>query len=666
MYFGGDYNPEQWSRDTWREDVALMGRAGVNLVTVGVFAWARIQSEEGCFDWDWLDEVLELLAAAGVGVDLATATAALPPWAVAKYPDILALNEDGTPYWPGSRQFHAPTSPDYRRLVRELVGETAARYAAHPAVRLWHVSNEFGCHVTYDYSDHARLAFQEWLRTKYGTVDALNQAWGTSFWSQLYTDFAEIMPPRRTPYFHNPAGLLDFRRFSSQVLLDQFIEERDLIRAAGARQPVTTNLMGAFANLDYWRWAPELDLISDDTYPDPNDPDAFRGTAFSRDLIRSLKPGVPWLVMEQAAGSINNRPSNAVKAPGQMESFGLQSIGRGADGLLFFQWRQSRHGAEMFHSALLPHSGIQSRLWGQVCGFGERLRQLPDLPATRAARIALVWEWENWWALDLPSNPVRIDYEAVVRRWHGAVCELHRAVDLVPPTADLSGYALVLAPLLHLVSDAAAANLASYVEQGGRLVVTAFSDVVNADVAFRPGGFTASLAEVLGLQVDEFCALVAADDDGPGQHSVQVQSRWGSVHNLTGELLAEALLVRGAEVLGEFASGPAAGGAALTRHGYGAGEAFYIATIPDEEGTRTLVAELMTISGIPPLLPQLPTQHGLEVALRGDVATLVNHARTPMTVPVSGHDLVSGATVAEVQLPGYGWAMVRVQSPTAE
>lgn len=664
MYYGGDYNPEQWDRQTWRDDVARMLEAQVNLVTVGVFAWSRIQPREGVFDWDWLDEVLDLLHTAGIGVDLATPTASLPPWAVVEYPDILAWDESGNRYWPGSRQYHAPTSPDYRRLARTLVQEIAQRYAHHPAVRLWHVGNEFGCHLTYDYSDHAQRAFQEWLRAKYGTVEALNQAWGTAFWSQLYGDFAEIFPPRQTPYFHNPAGVLDFRRFSSQVLLDLFVAERDLIRAAGAQQPVTTNLMGAFPNLDYWHWSPELDLISDDTYPDPNDPDAWLSTAFTRSLVRSLKPGTPWLVMEQATGSINNRPTNAAKAPGQLESFGMQSVGHGADGLLFFQWRQSRHGAEMFHSAMLPHSGTRTRLWREVTEFGERLAALPHLPAaTRSARMALVWEWESWWALDLPSNPVQIDYESAVRRWHSAATRLHLPVDLVPAGADLGGYALVIAPLLHLLGDSDAANLLGYVDAGGCLLVTAFSDVVDENVSLRPGGYTAALRPVLGLQVEDFGALVPPGGGfGPGPDQVAVQAAFGAVGSFRGELLAETLVLQGAEVLGSFGSGPSEGGPALTRNAYGEGEAYYVATLPDAGGTTALVAELAARRGIAPVLPSLPEAGDLEVTLRGDVAVLINHGREEVMALVTGRNLATGDEVTSVSLKPFAWALVQLPS----
>src|SRR6266511_122066 len=318
IYYGGDYNPEQWPEDVWREDVRVMRRTGVNLATVGVFSWARIQPDEGVFDYDWLDRVIDLLHENGIAVDLATGTASTPPWATSRYPAMLTRDHEGAILWPGSRQHWAPTSPDYRRLASELVRSTVERYRDHPAVVLWHVNNELGCHTVYDYSDQAAAAFRDWLRAKYESIDALNDAWRTTFWSQRYTDFEQIVPPRLAPASVNPSGLLDFRRFSSDALLEILRMEKRIIRSAGATQPVTTNMIGAWPFCDYWGWAEELDVIADDNYVDPRDPAAYRSAAFARDLMRSLKPGRPWLLMEQAPNAVNWRPNNAPKAPGQM------------------------------------------------------------------------------------------------------------------------------------------------------------------------------------------------------------------------------------------------------------------------------------------------------------------------------------------------------------
>lgn len=282
MYYGGDYNPEQWPEQTWLEDARLMREANVNLVSLGVFSWAKIQPDEGRFEFDWLDRVVNLLGENDIGVNLATATASPPHWAVRRYPGILPVSADGVRLQQGSRQHYSPTSPDYRRLAAELASTVAERYVNHPAVKMWHVNNEYACHVHYDYSEHAESAFRAWLQQKYGDLDKLNHAWGTAFWSQIHTSWDQVQPPRRSPYSQNPAATLDFRRFTSDAILELYTMERDIIRAAGAMQPITTNFMGTFPPLDYWRWAEEVDVVADDNYADPRDPESFREAALAR------------------------------------------------------------------------------------------------------------------------------------------------------------------------------------------------------------------------------------------------------------------------------------------------------------------------------------------------------------------------------------------------
>jgi beta-galactosidase len=645
IYYGGDYNPEQWPEETWSEDVRLMRRAGVSLATVGVFAWARIQPDEGVFDYAWLDRVLDLLHEGGIAVDLATGTASPPPWATAKYPAMLTESRKGGIRWPGSRQHAAPTSPDYRRLAADLVRATVDRYKDHPAVVLWHINNELGCHLAYDYSDQAAAAFRDWLRARYGEVDALNEAWGTWFWSQRYTDFEQILPPRRAPYHVNPGGLLDFRRFSSDVLLDIVRMEKKIIRDAGAAQPVTTNLIGAWPFLDYWAWAEEIDYVADDNYPDPRDPESFRGAAFARDLMRSLKPGRPWLLMEQAPNAVNWRPNNAPKAPGQMAALSLQAVARGADSVLFFQWRQAAAGAEKFHSAMLPHAGPRTRTYREVAALGAELAGLAPLPVPGGeARVAIVLDWHNWWAIDQPDHPARFDHLAQLTGWHAALHERNVQVDLVRPGGPFDGYALVVAPSLYLLRDADAAALRQFVAVGGRLLVTAFSDVVDEHDRFLPGGFTTRLGPVLGLAVLEHDGVLPADG---------VAVDWDGVR-FGCDVLVEGLRLDGAEVLARFASGPAAGGPALTRHGFGVGEAYYLATMADAAGRAAVVEHLMTRGSIEPVVAGLPPR--VEACARGDVVTVINHNPHPVEVSVPP------GTPAAALAP-YGYRIYRLPTP---
>ena len=353
LWYGGDYNPEQWPREVWDDDVRLMQRAGVTIATVGVFSWARLEPRDGEFDFEWLDDVLDRLHAGGIRVDLATATASPPPWLALAHPEMLPVTEDGVRLSVGSRQHYSPSSAVYRRYADRLVRALAERYRRHPALEAWHVNNELACHVQRDFSDESAVAFRAWLTAKYGTVETLNEAWGTQFWSQAYGSFEEVVPPRAAPTFRNPTQLLDFDRFSSDAWLAVYEAEAAILREVSPGVPITTNFMGFFKGLDYWKHAAALDFVSDDHYPDPADPEAPMIAAATRDLIRSLAGG-PWILMEQAPNAVNWRPRNAAKPDGMHRLLSLQAVARGADGIMQFQWRQSKAGAEKFHSAMVP------------------------------------------------------------------------------------------------------------------------------------------------------------------------------------------------------------------------------------------------------------------------------------------------------------------------
>ena len=517
MLYGADYNPDQWPEDVWDEDVRLMREAGVNIVSLGIFAWSRIQPTEDVWDFDWLDRVIEKLHAGGIQVNLATATASPPPWVSSRYPETLPADESGASYWPGSRQHFAPSSPTYRRLAGELVRRIAERYAQHPAVVMWHVGNEFGCHLPMDFSDAARDAYRAWLRERYATIDALNEAWGTNFWSQRYAAFGEIFPPRLAPYSHNPSSMLDFRRFTSDMLLECYLMERGILLEAGATQPITTNFMGPFKPADYSVWAQHMDVIADDCYPDPTNPHRVRDAAFQRDLVRSLKPGVPWLLWEQATDAVNWRPANPGKKPGALMAETAQSIARGADGIMFFQWRQSRSGSEKFHSAMLPHAGTRTRTWDAVTDLGARLAALPELPPPgRDARVALIFDWESWWAAEERDHPTEVDYLALSLEWYGALHKRGIMVDIVAPERVDDGYDLAIAPALYLLRDEGAASLVRFVEGGGTLLAGPFTDVVDEHDQFRSGGFLTQLGPVLGVRFEDFGALGGASTGGMG------------------------------------------------------------------------------------------------------------------------------------------------------
>jgi beta-galactosidase len=652
-WFGGDYNPEQWPEAVWDEDVELMGRAGVNLVTVGVFAWSLLEPEEGRYEFGWLDSVLDLLHENGIKVDLATATAAPPPWLSHQYPESLPVTVDGVRLSPGSRQAYCPSSPAYREAARRLTRVLAERYGSHPAVVLWHINNEYGCHVSRCYCDQSAAAFRRWLEAKYGTIEALNNAWGTAFWSQSYGSFDQILPPRATPAFPNPTQSLDFDRFSSDELLACFLEEKAVLRELTPDIPVTTNFMGTFRNLDYWTWAPHVDVISDDLYPDPADPDAARGSAMARDLMRSLARGKPWLLMEQSTSAVNMRPANVPKAPGQMRALSYQALARGADGILFFQWRQSAAGAEKFHSAMLPHVGTDSRIWREVEQLGSELSTLQSVMGTRThAHAAVVFDWDSRWAIEQAGLPASSNYLSLVSRWHAALTEAGLTVDLTIGDEDLTGYPIVIVPSLFVMTDAQAKAIDDAVRAGSTVLVTDQTGIVDENLRVRLGGYLGGLQSTLGVWIEEFCPLGGAWAR-PGAIPVAPESTIAPTVRVRGEVLgpdavvgvewSETVHVRDAVVRAVFEGGHLSGWPALTRKGLGKGAAWYLATRLGRADTATLVDQLIAESGIEVTTPVLEEEHGfVEIVKRGDALFVINHGDNTVTLAVDGADLLTG------------------------
>jgi beta-galactosidase len=645
---GCDYNPEQWPPSVWREDVTLMREAGVGFVTLGVFSWALLQPEPDRYDFGWFDEVLELLHEGGIAVDMATATAAPPPWLTRAHPEMLPVDAEGRTLWPGSRQSWCPSSPVFREHALALVEQMARRYGAHPAVRLWHVSNELGCHIGKCWCDVSAAAFRRWLVERYGSIDALNDAWGTAFWSQHYSSFDEVLPPRITPAVPNPTHELDFARFSSDELLDYYRAERDVLRALSPDVPVTTNLMVSShqSEQDYFRWAPELDLIAQDHYLDARLPQPRAEQAFTDDLTRGVAGGAPWLLMETATSAVNWQPVNVAKRPGELLLDSLRHVARGADAIAFFQWRASRAGGEKFHSALVPHAGRDSVRFREVVGLGEALRRIGEVAGSPVeADIALLFDWNSWWACDLGSHPTsELRYVDAVHRWHRAVTELGATADVVHPESDLSGYRLVIVPTLYLSSDATAASVDAYVRGGGQVLVTYFSGIVDESDHIRLGGYPGAFRELLGVRAEEFAPLLPGStvtlDDGS-----------------TADLWTEVLTAPDAEVVARYTDGPLPGTPALTRRVVGDGVAWYLATRLDDAATTALADRLTREAGVTRLAGAEP---GVELVRRGRYLFVLNRGQEPAKVPAQGLDLLTGARVGgTVVVEAGGAAVVR-------
>lgn len=608
--FGGDYNPEQWPESIWLEDVRLMQQAGVNFVSLGIFSWARLQPSPRRYTFEWLDRIMDLLAAHGVYVNLATATASPPAWMARRHPDSVAIDAEGRAFSPGSRQHYSPFSPDYRRYAAALTRKLAERYAKHPALVMWHVNNEYACHVSADHGPHAQVAFRQWLQRRYGSLEALNEAWGTAFWSQHYYAWEEITTPKMAPTFKNPTQGLDFFRFMSDGIQELYDAEAAILREVTPGVPVTTNFMGFFRPLDAWKWAPGIDVASWDCYPDPHeDAPARRYAAAGHDLTRSLRPDTPWVLMEQATTQVNWRPVNGLKPPGQNRWESLRAVARGADGICYFQWRAAKAGAEKYHSAMVPHVGArpESRVWREVVELGADLKKLtPLVGTTLTADVAIVVCWESWWSVEAESKPARLNYADEVLRLHEWCVARNLAVNFVAPGSDLSGCRLVLAPALHLLREAHANALSAWVAAGGCLLTTFFSGIVDENEHIVLGGYPGYWRDLLGLWVEEWAGLppgsARAVRLGRDKRAAGTASVWADLVHLTG-----------ATALATYTEDFFAGRAAATVHRVGLGRAFYLGTRFDDASLTRLLDQVVKVAGVAPVAA-VPL--GLEATVR--------------------------------------------------
>lgn len=647
ILFGGDYNPEQWPEEVWEEDARLMKEAGVNSVTLGVFSWAKIEPRPGAREFGWLDRLMDLMHAHGIGVVLATPTASPPPWMGARHPETLPRTEDGSVVWYGSRQQFCASSPVYRSYAAALTEDLAARYANHPALTVWHINNEYCTHC---WCDETAAHFRRWLRSRYGTVDALNEAWGTAFWSQRYDSWTEILPPRKAQYMKNPAQVLDFKRFTSDALMECYVAERDIVARHTPRVPVTTNFMPLWSGQDAWAWSAQEDIVSVDIYPDPRDPQGGQYNAMLADMTRSQAAG-PWMLMEQAAGPVNWRGVNHPKPEGLNRLWSLQAVARGADAVCYFQWRQSRQGSEKFHSGMLTHAGEQGRTFREVKRLGAELAAIGpavgggDVPAD----VAILHDWDAWWAGAQEGRPSSLlDYTEVVQRWHRALWENGVVTEFARPDADLSRFKAVAVPHLYLLTDASIDNLVAYAQGGGTLVCGFFTGIADVDDRVRPGGIDARLRELFGIRtLHEWWPL----DAGTAV----------ACDGFDGTLWSEELeAAEDTEVVAAYRDGELAGLPAVLRRG----RARYLSTLPTPAALRALLGDVVREAGVTPVLAGLP--EGVEAVRRGDLLFLLHHGQGAVSVAVPGtyEDLLTGDKVVDgVELGRHGVAVLRSAAP---
>lgn len=657
IWHGGDYNPEQWPREVWDEDARLMDLAHWNVATLGVFSWVTLEPEEGRFEFGWLDELMDRMASQGRKVVLATPTAATPAWLDRAYPEVLRTDADGTRRRHGNRVNYCLTSPVYRTKSREVATRLAQRYAEHPALALWHVSNEYGgaCHCAL-----CEGAFRQWLREKFGgDLDALNAAYWTRFWSHTYTDWDQIEIPGG-PYGETSIhGLtLDWRRFVTDQSISLFENEATILRSWTPSVPITTNFMGFYQGLDYAKFAAHVDVASWDSYPrfvgPLTEPNTWIAAAMTHDLMRSLKRDRPFLLMECTPSASNWYPVMELKSPEMHRLEGLQAVAHGSDSVQYFQWRQSRGSQEKFHGAVVQHDGSEhARVFRDVASLGQTLRSLaPVAGSVVQPEVALIYDWEVSWAIDAACGPLVGDrgYIATCRDHYTPFWEAGISVDVVSSEASLDPYRLVVAPMLYMLKPGVAEALKAFVRGGGTLVGTYWTGIADENDLCFLGGFPGPLRELFGVWAEEIDALAPST------------TRWIEAEGLglsgpyEARTFCELIHAEGAETLARYGSGFYAGRPALTRKSFGEGEAYYVASRNDAAFNRDFLGALGRKLGLCRAVEaELPP--GVTAQRRGGALFLLNCTPDRQTVSLAEGEWIdaeSSEPALEVALEPFG------------
>lgn len=599
--FGGDYNPDQWSEETWDDDVRLMKKAGVNTVALAIFSWDRIQPQENRWDFGWLDRIIDKLGKAGIATDLASATATAPLWLYEKHPEVLPCDKFGHPVNAGSRQSWSPTSPVFKEYALTLCRKLAERYGANPYVTAWHMGNEYGWNNRNDYSDNALNAFRLWCERKYGTIGALNQAWGTTFWGQEMNSFDEVLIPRfmGADSMVNPGQKLDFERFGNDMLLDFYKAERDAIAEICPDKPFTTNFMVSTDQccMDYADWANEVNFVSNDHYFHEGGEMHLDELACSDALMDSFALGKPWYVMEHSTSAVQWKPLNMRKRKGETVRDSLAHVAMGADAINFFQWRASAFGAESFHSAMVPHAGEDTKLFRQVCELGETLRTLADAGVQGSelerSDTAILFSAESEWATRSQTLPsMKLNHWHDVRDWYRAFLNAGSRADIVPLKYDWSDYKTVVLPTVLMLSVVDTRRLADFAAAGGRVVVGYATGLIDENFHTWLGGYPGAgnglLRDMLGIRGEEFNILGSGVEGEPeairlGAGGEVALEDAAALNGATTRLWQNDVTVTGdrTQVLAMYAGEEADeweldGMAAVTRNPYGAGEAYFV------------------------------------------------------------------------------------------
>ncbi|MCL6457926.1 MAG: beta-galactosidase [Gorillibacterium sp.] len=668
IWYGGDYNPEQWDKEVIHEDLRMFKLAGIDVATVNVFSWALIQPSEHVYHFDGLDAIMDNLASKGVSVCLATSTGAHPAWMAREFPDVTRVDSEGRKRKFGGRHNSCPNSPTYRKHVALLAGKIAERYKDHPALLMWHVSNEYG---GYCYCENCAAAFRKWLQNRYGSLDKLNKVWYTAFWGHTFYDWEEIVPPNGlSEEWGNRTNFqsisLDYRRFQSESLLECYSLEYDELKKHTPNIPVTTNLMGFYPELNYFEWAKRMDVVSWDNYPSLDTPVSF--TAMTHDLMRGLKGGQPFMLMEQTPSQQNWQAYNSLKRPGVMRLWSYQAVAHGADTVLFFQLRRSIGACEKYHGAVIEHVGHEhTRVFRECAELGRELQLLGDglLDSRLESKAAVLYDWENRWGVELSSGPsVGLKYVDEVHKYYDALYQLNIQTDMIGIEEAFERYDLIIAPVLYMIKPGLADKIEAFVQRGGTFITTFFSGIVDENDIVTTGGYPGKLRPLLGIWSEEIDALY------PDMHNqIVMKTEFGP---LSGEyscnVLCDLIHSEGAEVLAEYGSDFYQGMPVLTRNKFGAGEAWYVASSPEASFLQGLLAKICLDKGIKPLLV---TPDGVEVTKRTkndqSYTFLLNHNAAPATIhlpesEVEATDLLTGNILSgAIELAAKGVIILKQQ-----
>ena len=613
--YGGDYNPEQWPEEVWQEDMELFAKAGIDTVTLNVFSWASIQPSEDEYDFDRLDRIVKLVTDNGMNIIMATSTGAHPAWMAKRHPDILRTDFEGRKRKFGGRHNSCPSSPTYRLYAERLAGKLAEHYKDQENIIAWHISNEFGGEC---YCENCEKAFRKWVKDKYETIQNVNTAWNTSFWGHTFYDFDEIVLPNALSeesiwdgrHHTDFQGIsLDYRRFMSDAILSCYTLESDAIKRVIHDAAVTTNLMGFFKPLDYSKWAKEMDFVSWDNYPFPND--SPTRIAMSHDLMRGIGGGAPFALMEQTPSVTNWQPYNALKRPGVMRLWSYQAMAHGADTVLFFQMRRSIGACEKYHGAVIEHVGTaNTRTFREIASLGKELRDIGNttIGLRTKSDVAVMFDWDNWWSVEYSAGPSRdIKYRELVSDYYESLRKLNVNVDIISQEDDLSDYKVVVAPVLYMLKGDLDQKIRSFVENGGTFITGFFSGYVQENDLVITGGYPGKLRDILGIWVEETDAFSPDKENSFSYMGKRYPAR----------ILCDLLHLEGAKMIDDYGylEDFYHGMPVVTSNKLGKGKAYYVATSSDSNFREAFLSDVLAKSGVHPLIYASET---VEVTSRED------------------------------------------------